>query len=132
MFGDLFYSSDDSVEAAPTEETPGYVPPIVFWPASSVCAVALDDVATAELAPSTVLRAGGVAVVLAQSGDALANKGGVCWGAARGLCALLADVPGVDFAGKVTKWRSPLSNVYDAHARCFVDDVCSLTQSICS
>ena len=101
MFGDLFYSSDDSVEAAPTEETPGYVPPIVFWPASSVCAVALDDVATAELAPSTVLRAGGVAVVLAQSGDALANKGGVCWGAARGLCALLADVHGVDFAGKV-------------------------------
>jgi len=98
MLGSLFGAESSSGSEASGGE--GFALPFATpWPADHGPEDAPPP--SGELDAETVLRAGGLNVRLAQQGNTLVAKGGVCWGAARALCALFAADPDrADLAGK--------------------------------
>ena len=100
MLGSLFGA--ESLSGSEASEAEGFALPFAApWPADHGLEDAPPPADDPQLAAETVLRAGGLNVRLAQQGNTLAAKGGVCWGAARALCALFAADPArVDLAGK--------------------------------
>ena len=104
MLGSLFGDSSSSGSEGPSGDEGFVLVPAAPWltdgdPGPDVPPPSDGD---PQRATETVLRAGGQSVRLAQQGADLACKGGVCWGAARSLCALFAaGAPSrVDLAGK--------------------------------
>ena len=103
MLGALFGAESSSGSESDDESSGFAPPPAAPWHADADAAeppprsAAGDPQRDAE----TALVAGGASVRLRQRGADLACKGGVCWGAARALCALFAANPArADLAGR--------------------------------
>ena len=103
MLGALFGAESSSGSESDDESSGFAPPPAAPWHADADDAEPppRSDAGDPQRDAETALVAGGTSVRLRQRGADLACKGGVCWGAARALCALFAANPArADLAGR--------------------------------
>ncbi|KAH8074577.1 FK506 binding protein [Aureococcus anophagefferens] len=103
MLGALFGAESSSGSESDDESSGFAPPPAAPWHADADDAEPppRSDAGDPQRDAETALVAGGASARAAAAGADLACKGGVCWGAARALCALFAANPArADLAGR--------------------------------